>query len=160
MMTHRIELLKPKKLLGMSMEMCFAQHAPHLIWQQFMPRKKEIAQLANHLLYSLEVYPDEQFFRNFSMDAKFEKWAAVEVNNYEQIPAGMKPLELKEGSYAVFNFKGKSSEAKAAYDYIFLKWLPTSGYELAHLPHFALMGEKYKHDDPDSEEEIWIPVVE
>jgi AraC family transcriptional regulator len=25
-------------------------------------------------------------------------------------------------------------------------------------PHVEVMGEKYKNNDPDSEEEIWIPI--
>ena len=33
-----------------------------------------------------------------------------------------------------------------------------SNYEIAERQHFAVMGEKYKKDHADSEEEIWIPV--
>jgi len=25
-------------------------------------------------------------------------------------------------------------------------------------PHFEVLGDKYKNADPDSEEEIWIPI--
>lgn len=157
-MKPRIENLQEIKLIGMSRKMSFAQHEPHLIWQAFMPRKKEIKHLANNNLYSLEVYPDEQFFKEFKMENKFEKWAAVAVNEYENIPEDMKSMVLKAGTYAVFPYKGKQTEAKAAYEYIFREWLPTSGYELNHLPHFAVMGEGYKRDAEDSEEEIWIPV--
>ncbi len=157
-MTPRFETLAPKKLLGYSMKMCFAEHAPHKLWQAFMPHKKEIKNLVGSNLYSLEVYPDADFFKHYDPKALFEKWAAAEVSDYEQVPEGMKPLVLQEGLYAVFTYKGKSSDAKAAYEYILLSWLPRSEYELNHLPHFALMGEKYKNNDPESEEEIWIPV--
>jgi len=31
---------------------------------------------------------------------------------------------------------------------------------LDNRPHFEVLGEKYKNGDPESEEEIWIPVKE
>jgi AraC family transcriptional regulator len=60
--------------------------------------------------------------------------------------------------YAVFIHKGPASKGPETYNYIFGTWLPGSDYILDSRPHFALMGEKYKNDDPASEEEIWIPV--
>jgi AraC family transcriptional regulator len=42
--------------------------------------------------------------------------------------------------------------------YIFNTWLPQSNYQLAPRPHFEILGEKYKNNHPDSEEEIWIPI--
>jgi AraC family transcriptional regulator len=53
-----------------------------------------------------------------------------------------------------------ASEAPAFYQYIFNSWLPGSGYRLDNRPHFAVMGEKYKNDDPNSEEELCVPVKE
>lgn len=44
------------------------------------------------------------------------------------------------------------------FQYIFGTWLPASGYYLDNRPHFEILGHKYKNNDPDSEEEIWIPV--
>lgn len=41
---------------------------------------------------------------------------------------------------------------------IFSDWLPKSDYELDERPHFEILDEKYKNDDPNSEEEIWIPI--
>ncbi|MBP6511468.1 MAG: GyrI-like domain-containing protein, partial [Bacteroidia bacterium] len=60
--------------------------------------------------------------------------------------------------YAIFVFKGLTSDAFAFYNQIFSEWLPASDFELELRPHFAWMGEKYKKDDPDSEEEIFIPI--
>lgn len=37
-------------------------------------------------------------------------------------------------------------------------WLPASDYNLDNRPHFEVLGEKYKNNDPTSEEEIWIPI--
>jgi AraC family transcriptional regulator len=29
---------------------------------------------------------------------------------------------------------------------------------LDNKPHFEIMGDQYKNEDPDSEEELWIPI--
>jgi len=36
--------------------------------------------------------------------------------------------------------------------------VPSSDYELDNRPQFEILGQKYKNNDPSSEEEIWIPV--
>jgi AraC family transcriptional regulator len=38
------------------------------------------------------------------------------------------------------------------------EWLPNSAYALDDRPHFEALGEQYKNNDPNSEEEIWIPI--
>jgi AraC family transcriptional regulator len=35
--------------------------------------------------------------------------------------------------------------------------LPGSEYFLDNRPHFEVLGDKYKNNDPTSEEEIWKP---
>jgi len=87
----------------------------------------------------------------------FEKWAAVAVSSVDPIPAGMDTLMLK-GTYAVFDFQGTPAEFGNAIQYILSVWLPQSDYQLDERPHFELLGEKYKRNDPLSEEEIWIPI--
>jgi hypothetical protein len=29
---------------------------------------------------------------------------------------------------------------------------------IIYLPHFEVLGDKYKNNDPSSEEEVWIPI--
>jgi len=122
-----------------------------------MPRRNEIDHKAGQDLFSVEVY-DPHFFQPFDINREFEKWAAVEVSVLNTLPDKMKSLTIPGGVYAVFLYKGPASEAEKTYRHIFMTWLPASGYLLDNRPHFALMGEKYKHEDPSSEEEIWIPV--
>jgi predicted transcriptional regulator YdeE len=43
-------------------------------------------------------------------------------------------------------------------NYIYTEWLPASNYELDNRPQFEILGVKYKTNDPNSEEEIWIPI--
>ena len=70
----------------------------------------------------------------------------------------MVTIKIPEGLYAVFLYKGKASEAPKTYQYIFGNWIPNSDHTLDDRPHFALMGKKYKNEDPNSEEELWIPI--
>ena len=122
-----------------------------------MPRRKEIGAVSGPELYSLEVYAPG-FFDAFDPQRSFEKWAAVRVSPGTPVPPGMETLAWEGGLYAVFLHKGPSSRARETYGYIFERWLPASGYRIDDRPHFAVMGEKYKKDAEDSEEEVWVPV--
>lgn len=154
----RTEICKEKKLLGIKARMSFNNHNPAVLWQRFMPQKKAIKNQVDSVLYSLEVYPDG-FFESFDRKNEFDKWAAVEVSDFFDVPEGMEQLVIPKGLYAVFLHKGTNTEAAKTYDYIFREWLPGSKYEVDNRPHFAVMGEKYKKDDSSSEEEIYIPVT-
>ena len=96
--------------------------------------------------------------RIFSPLTEFEKWAAVEVSDCREIPEGMETLIVPEGLYAVFDYKGAANNFAPIFHYIFGTWISTSGYEVDRRPHFDVLGEKYKGNAPNSEEEIWIPV--
>lgn len=123
-----------------------------------MPRRKEITKAVGVELFSMQVYPAGFNFKQFDINATFEKWAAVEVTDFNTVPEGMETFTLPGGLYAVFIHKGPASEGERTFKYIFAEWLPTSGYVLANRPHFELLGDKYKNNQPDSEEEVWIPV--
>jgi AraC family transcriptional regulator len=156
-MKPRIETLAKKKLVGKRMCMSLSANKTGQLWQNFMPRRKEIQNIIGSELFSIEVYPPT-YWDKFDPDAEFEKWAAVEVAGWRTIPDDMETMTLPNGQYAVFIHKGPASAAPQTYGYIFGTWLPNSDFLLDNRPHFALMGEKYKNEDPNSEEEIWIPV--
>lgn len=126
------------------------------LWGQFGPRINEIKNRVSEDRISMQVF-DASFYTKFNPDHEFEKWATVEVKNYESIPTGMKTFTLHEGLYVVFDYKGSSSDS-SIFQYIFLEWLPNSFFELDDRPHFEVLGEKYRNNDPNSEEEIWIPI--
>jgi AraC family transcriptional regulator len=156
-MQVRIEKLQEKRLLGLRMRMSLAQNRTADLWRAFMPLRRELKDLAGNDLFSVELY-DKNYFGSFNPNNEFEKWAAAEVKTLNDIFPRLEKLIIPEGLYAVFTYKGKASEGAKAYQYIFAEWLPASQYELDQRPHFALMGEKYKNDDPESEEELWVPV--
>ncbi|WP_281234730.1 GyrI-like domain-containing protein [Flavobacterium gelatinilyticum] len=156
-MEARIETSAEKKLLGRHIDMSFIENKTFELWSGFMPHRKNIKNTVNENLYSLEVFPNHHF-DNFDPGKTFQKWAAVEVKNYDEIPSDMETLIVPDGLYAVFVHYGPASNAHTTYHSIFTEWLPKSEYTVDDRPHFAVMDHKYKKDDPDSEEEIWIPI--
>jgi AraC family transcriptional regulator len=68
-------------------------------------------------------------------------------------------LEIPKGTYAVFNYKGLSTD-HSIWRYIYGTWMASSPYTLDNRPHFERLGARYKNNDPSSEEEIWIPITE
>lgn len=156
-MQPKIEKLNQSTFIGKRTKMSLTNNTTRKLWQSFMPERKIIPNTIGSEYYSIEVYSPD-YFKNFSPDKPFEKWAAVETTNADIIPEGMETITLPEGLYVVFIHKGPASDGPKTYQYIFQTWLPNSKYALDNRPHFAKMGEKYKSEDPDSEEEIWIPI--
>jgi AraC family transcriptional regulator len=152
-----IVTLAPKKLIGKRMTMSLAGNKTAELWRSFMMQWQEIKNGIGTARYSIQILP-ENYFSNFNPSTAFEKWAAIEVENFDSVPEGMETFTLPGGLYAVFNHKGGPAKGAEAFRYIFGEWLPNSGYQSDNRPQFEVLGEKYKGDDPDSEEEIWIPI--
>ncbi len=156
-MTPTIQSIPSRKLIGYHLNMSLVNNKTGELWRSFMLKRKEIKNTVGTDLYSLQVY-NEDYFANFNPTAEFEKWALIEVRDFEDVPGGMETFELAGGLYAVFQYKGNPADGAEAFKYIFQEWLPQSDYELDNRPHFEVLGENYKNGSNDSEEEIWIPV--
>mgnify|MGYP001944420302 FL=1 len=139
----------------MSVEMSLLDPQTTPLFQAFMPRLKELPYALGTEVYSLQEYP-EGYFNSFNPQQIFKKWALVAITPTTHLPAGMEPFEIPGGTYAVFFQKGMDT---VIFNEIYSQWLPQSSYELDARPHFEILGPKYKHNSPDSEEEIWIPIV-
>ena len=157
-MNPRIENLEEKKLIGLHVEMSLTNNKTGLLWSQFAPRIKEIQNKVSGDKISMQIYP-HLYYEQFKPSNEFVKWATVEVKDFDSIPNGMKSFILKEGLYAVFDYKGSSSD-NSVFQYIFTQWIPNSNYVIDDRPHFEVLGSKYKNNEPSSEEEIWIPIKE
>lgn len=157
-MNPKIRLLSPKKLVGLQSRMSMADNKTTLLWQTFMPRRNEITNRANADFISMQVYDKDQDMAAFNAHTTFQKWAAVEVTDLDTVPAGMETYNLPGGLYAVFNYKGQPANFHLALQKFYGGWLPQSGYSLDTRAHFEVLGDKYKRDSDDSEEEVWIPV--
>lgn len=156
-MIPRTETINEKKLVGKRMTMSYADYRIGELWGSFMPRRKEITNTLTNDLISLVVYAPNHFI-DFKPTNQFERWATVEVENFNNVPDELETYNLSSGLYAVFNYKGMSSGVAAFFQYIYSEWVPNSEYILDDRAHFEVLGEKYKNNDPSSEEEIWIPI--
>lgn len=159
MLEPRIEYLSQKSLIGKSLSMSFAANTTAELWRGFLTRRSEVKQVVGIELYSVQQYAIN-FFASFNPNAVFKKWAAVEVAEVTEIPEGLEQIILEEGLYAVFDYKGDLHNAANTFQYILGVWLPQSAFVLDDRLHFEVLGEKYKNNDPNSEEEIWIPIRE
>ncbi|GAA4324063.1 hypothetical protein GCM10023115_53150 [Pontixanthobacter gangjinensis] len=154
-----IKNIEAKKLVGISLHTSLADDKTALLWKRFMSRKDKIKNKLSDDLYSVQVY-DEGFIEgHFNSQSIFEKWAALEVEDYSELEEGMKGLKLPGGLYAVFTHHGTSKEFAGTARFIFEEWLPASEYQLDDRPHFEVLGEDYKGpENPESKEKIWIPI--
>lgn len=155
-MIPRIEKLSEKKLIGIHLKMSLANNKTAELWRSFMPKRRDILNKVTNDLISLQVYKPT-YFVDFKQTNEFEKWATVEVIDFSYIPTDMEAFTLAGGVYAVFDYKGLSTD-NSIFQYIFGTWLPNSEYDLDNRPHFEILGDNYKNNDPSSEEEIWIPI--
>lgn len=153
-----IRILSEKKLIGKRIKTNLSENRTSELWRSFMPQLKEIRNSMTTDLFSMQVYDLTLNFMDFNENTSFEKWAAIEVTDFNSIPASMESFILPAGLYAVFLHQGTAAEGARTFGYIFGTWLPGSDYILDNKPHFEILGQKYKNDDPASEEEVWIPV--
>lgn len=155
-MKPKIKTCKEKKLVGKRLRMSFADYRIGELWKSFGSARKEITNNLNNELISMTVYQPTHF-SNFKPTNEFEKWATVEVSDFDSVPHALETFILPGGLYGVLDYKGLSTD-HSIFQYLFETWLPDSDYVLDNRPHFEVLGEKYKNNDPDSEEEIWIPI--
>lgn len=155
-MKPRIQQSPERKLVGKRLILSFANYNIGELWKSFLPRRKEITNNLTNELISMAIYKPAHF-ADFKPTNEFEKWATVEVRDFDNVPSGMEIFTLTAGLYAVFDYKGLHTD-NTIYQYIFGTWLPASDYSLDERAHFEILGDKYKNNDPESEEEIWIPI--
>lgn len=150
--------IKERKLAGIKIRTSLSENRTHELWRRFKPRLKEIIDRKNSDFYSIQLFDENLEFSQFTPQTFFEKWAAVEVESGENLPEGLELFILEPGKYARFIHKGTPDRFPETSKYIFGHWLPNSSYELDSRPHFEIMDENYQVDNPNSEEEVYIPI--
>jgi AraC family transcriptional regulator len=150
--------LSPKKFIGKQIQMSLSNNRTAELWKDFMSNRSKISNAISTDLYSLQIYKPD-YFKNFSPQTEFTKWALTEVEDFSDIPIGFEAFELTAGLYAVFLHKGDTSAFIKTFEFIFQEWLPKSGFQLDDRPHFELLTDTYKNNSSESEEEVWIPIL-
>lgn len=157
MLIPEIQTIAPKLCLGRHLTMSLANNRVGELWRTFMPETGSIQNRLNKDIISTQVY-EKDYFNQFDPNKTFEKWAVVELaETPSNIVDGHSILEIPGGLYAVFHYKGLSTDT-SIFQYIYGEYLPQSEFELDARPHFEVLGERYKNNDPESEEDIYIPI--
>lgn len=112
-MNPTIKTLPTTKFIGKNLSFTYADYRAFELWSSFMPRRKEIQNAIGSELYNIQVNPDSF---DFQPNTPFTKWATVAVPSFDFIPDGMQTLEIQEGLYAVFNYKGDQSNAASFFN--------------------------------------------
>lgn len=154
----QILTIPQRKLVGMKIRTSLSENKTFGLWSKFKPRIKEIKYKKNSDFYSIQIFEEDLEFSRFTPQTFFEKWAAVEVKSFEDIPNGLEIFTIPAGKYALFLHKGLPGSFPETSRYIFGEWFPSSGFELDNRPHFEVRDENYRPDDPGAEEEVWVPV--
>lgn len=157
-MFDRIETIENKTLCGLSMQMSVIEDRTKELWSSFMPKKASIKNRKNSDLISLQLYPKVFDYQNFNPHEEFIKWAAAEIQNGSNIPTEFQSFELKGGQYAIFIHRGTPQEFHKTLRFIYGEWLPVSDFYIDNRPHFELLSDNYRPNDPSATEEVWIPI--
>ncbi len=158
-MQPKIIEITERKLVGMKITTSLSENRTSELWSKFKPRVREIPDKINNDFYSVQIYKGDLNYREFTPFTMFEKWAAVEVSEFAEIPQGFDYHTLTGGKYAVFILRGIHAEALKTIQSIFTDLLPNSGFNFDYREQFEIMSDKYiSPNDPNSEEEIWIPI--
>lgn len=159
MQEPRIVTISDIKLIGKHIQTSLAENKTAELWKSFHPKVKNILNNTGSGLYSIQIFDKDLKFEDFNPKTRFDKWAAVEVDDFNgELPEGLEAYTLTGGKYAVFIHKGLPSDFPETSRFIHTEWLPNSFYELDNRPHFEIMNEDYDPTDPDAEEEVWIPI--
>ena len=160
-MNPEISLLSftPITLIGLYATTSLAGAGTPALWRNFGPRIKEIGNRADDWRYSLRVYPADLSLDRLTPDTEYREWAAVAVQEGTPVPDGLESLELAGGLYVRCLHRGLPGEIGNTVNFLFGQWLPTSGYDVDNSrPHFERMAPDYRPDDPEAQEEMYVPL--
>ncbi len=144
-------------LIGKFFTTSLATQNPMEWWKSLRIAAKKQGYLQIEGSYSLQKYPDH-YFEAFSPMNPFEYAPAIPLETGLSAPEGWDTLTIEGGLFAVFVHRGTAETFPQTMGAFFGQWLPQSHYELDDRIHFCFMPPGYQLNDPQGEEEIWIPI--
>ena len=125
------------------------------LWDRFFPKIQDIEHRVNPEISYGVCYPAEDETEN----SEFEYIAAVEVNDFGEVPEGMIGKTVPARKYAVFTHKGSVDRISETYKYIYGTWQPKSDCELVKSPDFEYYDARFDPDNQEASElDIYIPI--
>jgi len=151
--------MEARKLVGVHISHSLSNRKTKALWSTFMPKRNRIENRVDENLFSIQIYESGLDMIDFTAQTVFTTWGAVAVTDFVDVPQDMATIVLKEGLYAVFVHKGTTDTFHKTAQYIYEVWMPSSIYALDDRAHFEILGRNYLGPmNPDSEEEVWIPI--
>jgi len=139
--------------------MSLAEDRTSTLWRDFRSQENQIVGRVGTDSFSVKVYGPKYSFARFDPTGEFEKWAAAKVEREIEQDNGFEYLEIPFGKYAVFLHVGSASDAARTFTHIFRSWLPGSGFLIDARPHFEVLPIGYDPFDPETREEVWVPII-
>lgn len=128
------------------------------LWKEFMTTLGKYNLIKSQDYYSIQNYQENLHMLN--SESQFELIAAIKENDQSKTIPDLGSYETQAGKYAVFLHSGMHQDFFKTHSFIMEQWLPSSKFTLSHRPHFQHMFPDYNVNDPQAEEEIFIPVME
>lgn len=95
-----------------------------------------------------------------SSEEKARFLVGITIPTSFSVPKGFFTYEIDAGEYAIFHFKGLYHELNRVYRYIYLDWLPTSGYTLREPYTFeTYLNTPEKTSVSEFRTDIYVPVM-
>lgn len=159
-MEVRIESIDDKKVVGLRINTCAENvHETHEMWGKFMPQRNDVPHRIDKLYYSIAIFDADQDFKEFTLKTRFDKWAAVEVAEFDDSTPQFEQFTLPGGQYAVFLHQGPAHTFSDTLNYIYGQWIPQSEYQLdPSRPRFEVLKEDYIPTDLNAQEEVWVAI--
>ncbi|MGI8314249.1 GyrI-like domain-containing protein [Halobacillus mangrovi] len=157
-MTPKLIQLEAKKLIGKSKQMSLNEDRTVELWRSFMPKHKTIKDRIDDNLYNMKVFDEKFDPARFTPDTPFQKWAVVEVREFDEKQDELEPIILNGGLYVMFYHHGPASEFHKTLQSFYEEWLPSSNYLVDNREHFERFTKEYNPMDSNAVEEVWIPV--
>lgn len=90
---------------------------------------------------------------------KCRYYACISIPENTEVNNGIGKMELKEGKYGVYRFRGSVLDIEKTYKQLYTNWLPLSGYQPADHPCYEVY-YKFPNSEPKAiiEMDIFIPI--
>lgn len=91
-------------------------------------------------------------------EGNFDYICGIEVPDFSKVPSEWARLRIGPRKYLVFTHKGHISGIRSAFNTIWNKGLPESGFKAADAPLFERYDERFNGMTGVGDVEIWVPV--
>lgn len=145
------------KLVGMKERIIMPNNTIPQLWEKFMKRENEIKNSRKAEWFGVA---DNMASETY----EFDETVAVEVDDFDSVPAGMVTMLIAPQKFLVFTHKGRifdengESKLSKTYDYLYGKLLPSTEFELDKSFNFEIYDERYMPDNDESEFDIYVPI--